>query len=255
MNESNSRIPDEIADDVLRVASELYAKTQNSFSVSDLQAAGQEVNIPPELIDQAIEQVKEQRRLEEEKRLQAKQTKRTLSIFGAGLATIAALWGILSYNSLNNSSQQVNAAWAQVENQLQRRADLIPKLVNVTKAQAKQEQTIVKMLTDAQNKYNQARTPNEKLAASEAVNVAIQGFNQYANQTSLGSSQVFSNLQFTLEGTENRIAFARKQYNDAIQNYNQKVQSFPNSIVAGLTGFQPKDFFKPTNTADPKIDL
>jgi LemA protein len=251
MNESNSRIPEEIADDVLRVASELYAKTQNSFSVSDLQVAGQEVNIPPELIDQAIEQVKEQRRLEEEKRLQAKQTKRTLSFVGAGLATVAALWGILSYNSLNNSSQQVDAAWAQVENQLQRRADLIPKLVNVTKAQAKQEQTIIKMLTDAQNKYNQARTPNEKLAASDAITVAIQQF----SQTPLGSSQVFSNLQFTLEGTENRIATERKRYNDSIRIYNQKVQSFPNSIVAGLTGFQPKDFLKPTNTADPKIDL
>lgn len=251
MNESNSRIPEEIADDVFRVASELYAKTQNSFSVSDLQTAGQEVNIPPELINQAIEQVKEQRRLEEEKRLQAKHTKRTLSFVGAGLATVAALWGILSYNSLNNSSQQVDAAWAQVENQLQRRADLIPKLVNVTKAQAKQEQTIVKILTDAQNKYNQARTPNEKLAASDTITVAIQKF----NQTPLGSSQVFSNLQFTLEGTENRIATERKRYNDAIRIYNHKVQSFPNSIVAGLTGFQPKDFLKPTNTEDPKIDL
>lgn len=255
MNDNNSRIPEDIADDVLKVASELYAKTQNSFSVSDLQAAGQEVSIPPELINQAIAQVKEQRRLEAEKREQAKQTQKTLAIVGGGLAAVVGLSGILSYNSLNSSAQQVDAQWAQVENQLQRRADLIPKLVSVTKAQAKQEQTIVKMLTDAQNKFNRARTPNEKLAASDAINVAIQGFNQYASQTPIGSSQVFLSLQDSIEGTENRIATERRRYNLAIQNYNQKVQSFPNSIVAGLTGFHTKDFYQPTNTADPKIDL
>lgn len=255
MNDNNSRIPEDMADEVLRVASELYAKSLNSFSASDLQVAGQEVSIPPEIINQAIEQVKEQRRLEAIQREQARATQKTLSLVGAGLAAISVLWGITTYNGLNNASQQVDAAWAQVENQLQRRADLIPKLVSVTKAQAKQEQTIVRMLTDAQNKLNQANTPNEKLAASDKVSVAIQGFNQYASQTPVGSSNVFSNLQFDIAGTENRIATERRRYNEAIQNYNQRVQSFPSSIVAGLTGFQTKQFYQPTNTANPKIDL
>lgn len=254
MNESNPRIPEDIADEVLQVASELYAQSQDSYSVSDLQAAAQEVNIPPELIEQAIQQVEEKRRLEKERQFQAEKNKQKLTIVAAAVGTIAIFWGILSYNSLSSASQQVDAAWAQVDNQLQRRADLIPRVLSVAKLQAQQEKDIVKLLQDARQSYLQATTPNEKVKASQAIDIAIGQFNQYAANSSLGSSQVYSNLQYEIAGTENRIATERKRYNEAVQVYNQKITAFPNSLIAGLSGFKTKEFFKATNTENPQIN-
>jgi LemA protein len=250
--DNNSRIPEDITDEVLQVASELYQKTQDTYAVSDLKAAGQEVNIPPELIEQAIEQVRERQRVQALQAEKQRENRRKLGYIGAGIGAIALLWGILTYNSLSSASRRVESAWAQVENQFQRRADLIPQLITITQAQAKQEQDIIKQLTGARQGYLAANTTEEKVTASRDIDIAIQNFNRYAATTDLGSSKAFINLQYEIAGTENRIATERKRYNDAVGNYNEEVGIFPNSIVAVLTGLQPKEFFKATNQEIPK---
>jgi LemA protein len=255
MSDLSPRIPEDIADDVLRVASELYSQAQNSYDVSDLKAAGQEVDIPPELIEKAIAQVQEQRRLEAETREIAQANQRKMTLIGSGLGALALLWGISSYNSLNVASQKVDGAWAQVENQLQRRADLIPKLVNVTKAQSKNEKEVIQLLLKSRDSYFKAQTPEEKLNASQKMDTALQRFDKVAANSGLVSSTAYTNLQYEIAGTESRIAVERKRYNDSITLYNQKVNAFPSSIVATFTGMKPKEFFKATNTKDPKIDL
>jgi len=122
---------------------------------------------------------------------------------------------------------------------------LIPNLINITQAQADHEKELITLLTNARQQYLQADTIEKKLASSEKINQVINKVNNYAlKNQNLGSSQAFTNLQYEIAGTENRIATERKRYNEAVQKYNQKIQSFPNSIVANLTGFESKSFFQ-----------
>lgn len=246
MSNPNPSIPDDIANEVLRVASEMYAETQNSYSLAELQAAGKEVNIPPEIIEQAIAKVKEEQRLTREKQLLAQQRKKTLMYIGSAIAGLTLLWGIFTYNSLSNSAQKVDAAWSQVENQLQRRTDLIPKLIGVVEAQSTQEKEVIKLLEDSRNSYLQAQTPSDKLQASQEITAALNDFDRY-----FGSSRAYTNLQYEIAGTENRIATERKRYNEAVQAYNQKVKAFPNSLIAGISGFKTQDFFQSESSQSP----
>ena len=246
MSNPNPSIPEDIANEVLGVASEMYAETQNSYSLSELQAAGKEVNIPPEIIEQAITKVKEEKRLAQEQTLLAQKRNKTLVYIGGALAGLAMLWGIFTYNSLSSSAQRVDAAWSQVENQLQRRTDLIPKLIGVVEAQSTQEKEVIKLLENARNSYLLAETPSDKLKASQKITEALQNFERY-----FGSSQAYTNLQYEIAGTENRIATERKRYNEAVQAYNQKVKAFPNSLIANLGGFEVGDFFQASPNQSP----
>ncbi|ELR97785.1 LemA family protein [Gloeocapsa sp. PCC 73106] len=239
MSNSNPSIPEDIAAEVLKVASEIYAETQNTYSLSELQAAGKEVNIPPEIISEAIAKVKEQQRLAKEKQLLAQQRNKTLIYIGSAIAGLTLLWGIFTYNSLSNSAQKVDATWSQIENQLQRRTDLIPQLINVVEAQSTQEKEVIKLLEDSRNRYLSAQTQSDKLKASGEVTDALNRFRSY-----FGSSQAYINLQYEMAGTENRIATERKRYNEAVQAYNQKVKAFPNSLIAAISGFKPRDFYQ-----------
>jgi LemA protein len=162
----------------------------------------------------------------------------------------------LTYNSLKNTAQRVDAAWAQVENQFQRRADLIPNLVSVTQAYARrQERELVMLLQNSRQTYLQADSPNEKIAAMAQITQALDQFQHYSVQNpQLQSSQVFINLQYELAGTENRIAVERMRYNQAVEAYNQKVESFPNSLFSVVLGFQPKAFYQAQKTTAPVIN-
>ena len=141
-----------------------------------------------------------------------------------------------------------------MENQLQRRADLIPNLVSVTQAYAKQEKELVALLVRSRQAYLEATTPNQKAATTVQINQAIDRFRDYAaTNPQLQSSQLFTNLQYELTGTENRLAVERMRYNQAVQAYNQKVQSLPNSLVANTFGFEKQEFFQATNTDVPKV--
>jgi LemA protein len=227
---------------VLKVASELYAEAQNSYAVEDLKAAGEGVNIPPEIIEQAIAQVQEQRRQEavEREKTQAKNQK--LKLVGAGVGTLALLWGILAFNAMSRANQQVNSAWAQVENVLQRRADLIPQLLKVTKAQSKNEKDMIKLLLSSQKAFENAKTNEDKLKASQSIDRALKDFDKVVKPADLDSSQAYLNLQYEIAGSVNRITKAKKDYISAVKIYNQAVTSFPNSIVANVTGMKPVEF-------------
>ncbi|MCG6135920.1 MAG: LemA family protein [Nostoc sp. LLA-1] len=247
MNNPQQRIPEEIAPEVLELASRYYADHTQSYSTSDLIAAGQEVDIPVEFIQQAIQDVQAKHQQQQAAQRQLAHLRQRLLIIGAGVVAAFAVWTGWTYNSMQSSSNRVDAAWAQVENQLQRRADLIPNLVNITQAYATQEQELVALLERSRQTYLQADTPAEKAEATTQVNQAIDSFSKYATANpQLQSSQLFTNLQYELTGTENRLAVERMRYNQAVQTHNQKIQSFPNLLVANMFGFEKQEFFPVT---------
>jgi LemA protein len=247
MKNPDKRIPEEIAPEVLELASRYYANHTQSYSTADLVAAGQEVDIPVEFIQQAIADVQTKHQQQQEKQNQLARLRQRLLIIGAGVVAVFAVWTGWTYNSIQSSSNRVDATWAQVENQLQRRADLIPNLVNLTQAYAKQEQELVALLERSRQAYIQAATPEEKLKATVQINQAIDNFTSYAvANPQLQSSQLFTNLQYELTGTENRLAVERMRYNQAVQAHNQKIQTFPNLLVANIFGFEKQEFFPAT---------
>jgi LemA protein len=255
MKDSNSQIPEDMAQEVLELASRYYSGSQNSYSLEQLQEAGSDVQIPPEFVEKAIQEVREKRRIEAQEQQGAEKRQKTIKKVVAGVAVAVALWGIFTYNSLSSSASDVQASWAQVENQLQRRADLIPNLISVARAQTEAEPETIALLVRSRESYLQAQNLPEKQAAIAEINVAINRFNQsFATNSQLQSSQAFQNLGYELAGTENRIAVERMRYNQAVQSYNQKVGAFPNSLIAGLTGFTPKPFFAAENREVPRLD-
>ena len=155
-----------------------------------------------------------------------------------------------SYNGLVSMNENVTGKWAQVENQLQRRNDLIPNLVNTVKGYAAHETEVFKQVSDARAKLGGAKTVAETSAANNEMNTALSRLLMVAeNYPELKSNTNFIQLQDELAGTENRIAVARKDYNDAVQVYNAKIKSLPASLYAGALGFTARDYFKADEAA------
>ncbi|MEQ9485649.1 LemA family protein [Coleofasciculus sp. F4-SAH-05] len=242
MNKLNGGIPEEIVPEVLEIASRNYANNSQAYSASELIQAGSEAQIPGEFIQQAIQEVRSRQKRRQKQR-------KILATIGASVLAISVIWSIGTYNSFSRHASQAEAQWAQVENQLQRRADLIPNLVQVTQAYTEHEKEIVSLLQQSRQAYLQADTPEKKAVAIEQVNDAINRFQDYAaNNYQLQSSQLFTNLQYEITGTENRIAVERMRYNQAVQRYNQTIQQFPNSVLANGLGFETQPFFQAKNT-------
>src|SRR5579862_5476061 len=162
-------------------------------------------------------------------------------------------------NTLVTKNEGVKAAWSQVDIVLQRRADLIPNLVETVKGYAKQEQTVFGDIAKARSTLLSAGTPQEKIAANNQLDGAlIKMLSLVENYPQLKSNENFLRLQDELAGTENRIAVERKRYNDTLQDYNTYVQQFPNNIFAGWAGFKPNDtYFKATEGSRevPKVNF
>lgn len=155
-----------------------------------------------------------------------------------------------SYNGLVSMNENVTGKWAQVENQLQRRNDLIPNLVNTVKGYASHETEVFKQVSDARAKLGGAKTVAETSAANNEMNTALSRLLMVAeNYPDLKANTNFTQLQDELAGTENRIAVARKDYNDAVQTYNAKIKSLPASLYAGAFGFTARDYFKADEAA------
>jgi LemA protein len=147
-------------------------------------------------------------------------------------------------NTLVSKNEAVKAAWSQVDIVLQRRADLIPNLVETVKGIAGQEQKVFGDIAAARSRLLSAGTPADKIAANQQLDGAIGRLLVVVeNYPQLKSNENFLRLQDELAGTENRIAVERKRYNDTLQDYNTYVQTFPNNIYAGWAGFKPNEAY------------
>lgn len=179
---------------------------------------------------------------------------------GAVLLVILMIVGgvVSTYNGLVSKQETVQNKEAQVQTVLQRRADLIPNLVNTVKGYAAHEEEIYTALADARAKLNSASNPAEYTEAENAVNSALSRLLVVVeNYPDLKASEQFINLQDELAGSENRVAVARKDYNDAVTVYNASIKKFPAVIFAGILGFDKADYFEAAPGAEnvPQVNF
>ncbi|MDR1628216.1 MAG: LemA family protein [Oscillospiraceae bacterium] len=155
------------------------------------------------------------------------------------------LWGVGSYNSIVKVRESVNNQSSNVSAQLQRRADLIPNLVNTVKGYASHESEIMNNLTESRAKLAGAATMGEKAQANSELTSAISRLLMVVeNYPNLKADSQFTNLIDELSGTENRITVARKDYNETVKIYNQKIKTFPTVIFANILGVSPAEYFQ-----------
>ncbi len=155
-----------------------------------------------------------------------------------------------TYNNLVTLQEQNRTAWSQVENQLQRRNDLIPNYVETVKGYAKQETTIFTEIANARARLGGARSPQDQMAASNELSSALSRLLVIVeNYPQLRSSENFMRLQDELAGTENRIATERMRYNEAVRTYNVRIRQFPANLVASSFNFTPAPLFEAPETA------
>ena len=178
-----------------------------------------------------------------------------IGVFGAiiGVILLGALLFIPKYNGLVSGEEAIDSKWAQVENQLQRRFDLIPNLVETVKGFAAQEREIIAEVTQARTKYGAASNIEETAEAdSELTNALGRLLVVVENYPELKSDANFRQLMDELSGTENRLAFAREDYNNEVQVFNSNVRKFPGNIIAGMFGFERKDYYEIEADANSK---
>lgn len=183
-----------------------------------------------------------------------------LTVIGALalIVLIVVIWFIGTYNGLISAEQTVNEKWSQVENQYQRRADLIPNLVDTVKGYVAHESKVFIEVTEARSKWAAAKTTDEKMKAAEGMDSALSRLMLVVeNYPQLRASENFVTLQAQLEGTENRVTVARMDYNTAVRDYNVKIKRIPTSIVAGIYGFEDKPFFEAEKGTEkaPKVNF
>ena len=176
-------------------------------------------------------------------------------------------WFVGKYNTMVVANETVNEKWAQVENVYQRRADLIPNLVATVKGYATHEQETLQGVVEARAKATSTTIDagNMDAAAMQKFQSAQQGLSSALSRLmvvvekypDLKANQNFLELQAQLEGTENRIAVERKRFNEAAKTYNLSIRMFPNSMLAGMYGFEKRDYFKAEETAKtaPKVEF
>jgi LemA protein len=182
-------------------------------------------------------------------------TKKSLILGGLGaLLAIVIIWAVAGYNSFVNLDQNVNTKFADIQNQFQRRADLVPNLVSTVKGAANFEQETLVQLTEARSKATSIQidpskaTPEQIQQYQNAQGELSQALGKLLaiteNYPQLTATQNFKDLQVQLEGTENRIQVARSDYNEALKSYNSKVKRFPSVILANLFGYDQKPYFE-----------
>lgn len=190
-------------------------------------------------------------------------------VIGIVILFVIILFGAggCSYNGLVKERENVNSAWAQVENVYQRRADLIPNLVNTVKGAANFEKSTLEAVVTARASATQVKLDANNLdeaglkrfqQAQDGLSSAISRLLMVTeNYPDLKANKNFSELQAQLEGSENRISTERKKFNDVVRTYNTKVSSFPTNLFAGMFGFAPKAYFEATAGADkaPEVNF
>ena len=174
------------------------------------------------------------------------------------LVLLAAMLGGCGYNTMVAMKERVEAAWAQVENQLQRRNDLIPNLVEVTKGYATHEREVFDHVADARARLIAGGTREQRIEAANELSGALGRLLAIAERyPDLKANQQFARLSDELAGTENRIAVERMRYNDAVREYNAYIKSVPAVVYARAFGFEPQKYFEAPAEAQkvPKVDF
>lgn len=171
---------------------------------------------------------------------------------------LIVVWGVSGYNSFITQNEKITAQWSQVENQYQRRFDLIPNIVNAVKGVAQQEQDVFLAIAEARTRYSGATSADQKAQAAGQVESALGRLLVIAESyPTLQSSQAYRDLIVTLEGTENRISVERMKYNQEVQSLNTQVKKFPTSILASIFGVKERNYFEvpKENQVTPKVDF
>jgi LemA protein len=181
-----------------------------------------------------------------------------VALIGLGVILLVALMigGSLmgTRNELVTEREAVNGAWAQVDVALERRADLIPNLVETVKGFAKQEQSVIDSVTSARAALGGAKTPADKIAANSQLDSALSRLLVVVeNYPNLKSNENFLRLQDEIAGTENRIAVERRNYNEVVQKYNTDIALFPKNIAASMFGFQRNDAYFKAEGAEREV--
>lgn len=177
-------------------------------------------------------------------------TKPMLTLIIAVVAIILVLVLIIvTYNGLVNAEQNVDAQWAQVENEYQRKIDLIPNLVNITSEYTQFEKSTLENITKLRTDWLSALTSEERLNTSMAldgeINAVVLAYYSAENYPTLSSIPLVANLMDELAGTENRIAVERTRYNEDVRDYNSKIKRIPGVIFAGMFGFEERQYYDP----------
>ena len=195
-----------------------------------------------------------------------KKNNKTWIIVGV-VAVALLLWGISGYNSLVNMDEDVQNKWSNVETQYQRRSDLIPNLVNTVKGYATHEKSTLEAVMQARSQATQIKidpsncTPEQLASYQKAHGDVTTALGKLLaiteNYPELKANQNFLELQSQLEGTENRITVARKDFNDCAKVYNTAIRKFPKNILAGICGFDKRNYFEAQEGADkaPKVEF
>ncbi|WP_390407332.1 LemA family protein [Lacticaseibacillus jixiensis] len=177
----------------------------------------------------------------------------------AAIAVILGIYGVSTYNSLQKQNQEVTAQWSQVENVMQRRADLIPNLVSATKGSMKHETDVFEAIAKARSNYNNATSAKSKATADSQLNQSVGTLISAIKESypQLSSQDNVKTLMTQLEGSENRISVERQRYIEDVKAYNQSVVTFPKNIFANMMGLGQKATFKadPAASEVPKVDL
>ena len=176
----------------------------------------------------------------------------------AVLAILAVSLSGCSYNTFTTQEEAIKGAWGEVQNQIQRRSDLIPNLVESVKGFAAHEEGIYKELADARAKLAGAKNPEETIAAANQQSAALSRLLVVVeNYPNLKANEQFNRLMDELANTENRLTVARKRYNERIQEYNTSTKKFPGNVTAKMFGFKGYPYYEapPTSQAAPKVDF
>jgi LemA protein len=179
-------------------------------------------------------------------------------VLHAGVVVVALLLSGCSYNTFVSQEEAIKSQWSQVENQLQRRNDLIPNLVETTKGFAQHEEAVYKDIADARSQLLSAKSPDETIAAANRQSSALGRLLAVVeNYPQLKSNEQFNRLMDELAGTENRLAVERMRYNEAVQAYNTSRGQFPSNLTAKMFGFKEYPFFQVPAEAKqvPKVNF
>ena len=183
--------------------------------------------------------------------------KKSVWIIVAIIAVVAILF-VSAYNDLVSEKADVEESFANIDAQLQRRADLIPNLVESVKGITEHEKAVVDAVTSARENYLNAGSDNEKIAAGSELSAALSNLLVVVeNYPEIKSGANFIALQDELAGTENRIAQARKNYNEDVREYNTTIRKFPKNIIASIFGFESMEYFETAdeNKTAPKVEF